>query len=77
MFKNSVFRMNVNTKKWFKAAGRRMAWTIAQTMLGFLTVGATIQSVDWKVAVETAMCAGLASLCKSIIAGVPEAAGEE
>ena len=44
MFKNSVFRVSVNTKEWFKAAGKRAAWTMAQAALALIPVGTTIEA---------------------------------
>ena len=34
MFKNPVWNVNVNTKKWFKAAGIRAVKTVAQAAVG-------------------------------------------
>lgn len=76
MFKNSVFRVSVNTKEWFKAAGKRAAWTMAQTALALIPVGTTIEAVDWKIVVSTAVCAGVISLLKSV-AGLPEVEARE
>ena len=67
MFKNSVFRVSVNTKEWFKAAGKRAAWTMAQAALALIPVGTTIEAV---------VCAGVISLLKSV-AGLPEVEARE
>lgn len=77
MFKNSVFKVNVDTKEWFKAAGKRAAWTMAQAALALIPAGATIEAVDWKIVVSTAICAGVISLLKSVVAGVPEVEAKE
>lgn len=71
MFKNCVFRASVDTKEWFKAAGKRAVWTMAESALVLIPVGATIESVDWKIVVSTALCTGIVSILKSIV-GVPE-----
>lgn len=58
-------------KDWFKAAGIRAIKTIAQTALGFITVGLTMAEIDWKAVVSVAVVAGVYSLLTSI-AGLPE-----
>lgn len=77
MFKNSVFKVNVDTKEWFKAAGKRAAWTMAQTALALIPVGATIEGVKWGTVVSTAVCAGIYSIIKSIAIGAPEVSAKE
>lgn len=77
MFKNSVFKVNVDTKKWLKAAGKRAAWTMAQTALALIPVGATMEGVNWKMVLSTAVCAGIYSIIKSVAIGAPEAAAKE
>lgn len=57
--------------KWFAAAGIRAIKTIAQTALGFITVGMTIGEVDWKNVASVAIVAGIYSLITSL-AGLPE-----
>lgn len=61
--------------KWFAAAGIRAIKTVAQTALGFITVGMTIGEVDWKNVASVAIVAGIYSLITSL-AGLPEL-GEE
>ena len=58
-------------KKWFKAAGIRAIKTVAQTMLGYITVGAAINQIDWATAGSVALVAGIYSLLTSV-AGLPE-----
>lgn len=58
-------------KKWFKAAGIRAIKTVAQTMLGYITVGAAINQIDWATAGSVALVAGVYSLLTSV-AGLPE-----
>lgn len=60
-----------NWKKWIGAAGIRAIKTIAQTALGFITVGMTIGEVDWKNVASVAIVAGVYSLITSL-AGLPE-----
>ena len=71
MFKNNVFKVSVDTKKWFKAASVRATRTMAQTAVALLPASAMIQNVDWKVVIGTAALAGVASILTSI-AGIPE-----
>ena len=63
MFKNSVLKVSVDTKKWIKAAGIRAIKTMAQT------------AVDWKMVVSSAVVAGVVSVLTSV-AGIPEVEGE-
>lgn len=57
--------------KWICAAGIRAIKTIAQTALGFITVGMTVGEVDWKNVASVAIVAGVYSLITSL-AGLPE-----
>lgn len=63
--------MNRNWKKWLAAAGIRALKTVAQTALGFITVGMAMNEVDWKNVASVAIVAGLYSLITSL-AGLPE-----
>lgn len=63
--------MTRNWKKWIYAAGIRAVKTIAQTALGFITVGMTVGEVDWKNVASVAIVAGVYSLITSL-AGLPE-----
>lgn len=75
--KNSVFRANVNTQKWFKAAAVRAVKTVAQTMLAMIPAAAAINSIDWRTILATAATAGVISIITSL-AGIPEVpAGEK
>ena len=64
-----------NLKKWFKAAGIRALYTIAETALGFITVGAAISDINWKMMASVSFVAGVASILKSIAVGIPEVPG--
>lgn len=76
MFKNCVFKVSVNTKKWVKAAGVRAIKTMAQAAIGAIGAGTMISSVDWKVVVSTAVVAGVVSVLTSV-AGLPEVESKE
>lgn len=70
MFKNTVFKPNVNTVKWIKAAGVRAVKTMAQVASSMLVIGA-FNETAWEVMVQTTLVAGLASVLTSV-AGIPE-----
>lgn len=75
MFKNCVFKVNVDTMKWFKAAGIRAIKTMAQTAVALIGTNAFITAVDWKMIVSGAVMAGIVSVLTSI-AGLPEVKAE-
>ena len=76
MFKNSVFRMNVDTIEWCKKAGVRAVKTMAQSAIGAIGAAATLGAVDWRIVCSTAALAGVLSLLTSV-AGIPEVEGTE
>lgn len=69
--KNSVFKADVNTVKWLKAAAVRAIKTMAQTALAMIPTAVMINAVDWKTVLGTAATAGVISIITSI-AGIPE-----
>lgn len=71
MFKNNVFKVSVNTQKWFKAAGVRAIKTVAQTAVATIGTAAAMGAVDWKMVVSASALAGVISMLTSI-AGIPE-----
>lgn len=75
MFKNSVFNVTVDTKKWAKAAVVRAVKTMAQTAVAVIGTAAVVSAVDWKVVVSSAVVAGVVSILTSV-AGIPEVEGE-
>ena len=60
-------------KKWCIAAGLRAIRTFAQTFVAFLTVGASMADIDWKLAASVSVVAMIASILTSIATGIPEA----
>ena len=76
MFKNCVFKPNVNTIEWFKAASVRAIKTMAQAAIGVIGSSAVISSVDWKMVVSASVVAGVVSLLTSI-AGIKEVEAKE
>lgn len=71
MFKNSVFKPNVSTAKWIKAAAVRAVKTVAQTAVASIGVSATMGEVNWQVVASTALLSGIVSVLTSIT-GIPE-----
>jgi hypothetical protein len=76
MFKNNVFKANVDTKKWFINAGIRAVKTFAQTCVAMIPVSAMVQEVDWKVIISTAALSAIVSVLTSV-AGIPEVEAKE
>ena len=74
MFKNSVFKVDVDTIKWAKAAAIRAVKTMAQSAIGAIGAAVTVGAVDWRVVGSTAVLAGVVSILTSV-AGIPEVAG--
>ena len=71
MFKNTVLKTSVDTKKWMKGAAISAVKPMAQTAVSLIPAAQMIQQVDWKVVVGTAALAGVVSVLTSI-AGIPE-----
>ena len=71
MFKNCVFKPNVNTMQWLKAALVRAIKTMAQTALSMLVVGAALSETDWVLLGSVSLSAGIASILTSIV-GIKE-----
>lgn len=59
------------TSEWAKAALIRAIKTVAQTLIGMITVGAAISEVNWGYIFSVSVVAGLVSLLTSI-GGLPE-----
>lgn len=76
MFKNCVFKPDVNTIKWCKAAGIRAIKTMAQTTIALIGTNTLISAVDWKVVASGVVMSGIVSILTSI-AGIPEVKAEE
>lgn len=60
------------TWDFWKAAFVRVLHTMAQTALGMITVGMTINEVNWLNVLSVSAVAGVISLLKSIVVSVPE-----
>lgn len=76
MFKNCVFKPNVNTVEWCKRAGVRAIKTMAQTTVSLIGTSTFINSIDWKMVVSGAIVSGVVSILTSV-AGIPEVKAKE
>lgn len=75
MFKNCVFKTNVDTIKWIKSAGVRAIKTVAQTAVAIIGTSATMGTVDWKMVASASVLAGIVSILTSV-AGIKEVQAE-
>lgn len=75
MFKNCVFKPNVDTIKWIKAAGIRAIKTVAQTSVAIIGTSVTVGTVDWKMVASASVLAGIVSILTSV-AGIKEVQAE-
>ena len=76
MFKNNVFNVSVDTKKWLKRAGVRAVKTMAQTFIATVGTATVMGAVDWKMVLSASVLAGILSIATSV-AGIPEVEAEE
>ena len=74
MFKNCVFKPDVNTAKWLKAASVRAVKTMAQTAIATIGTYATMGEVNWVMVGSASLLAGVVSILTSV-AGIPEVKG--
>ena len=66
MFKNNVFNVSVDTKKWLKKAGVRAVKTMAQTFVATVGTATVMGAVDWKMVLSASVLAGVLSIATSI-----------
>lgn len=71
MFNNTVFKPNVDTVKWIKAAGIRAIKTMAQVAIATIGTSAAMGDVNWIMVASTSTLSGILSILTSI-AGIPE-----
>lgn len=76
MFKNSVIKVSVDTKKWIKKAAVRAVKTIAQAAIAGIGTAVAMGQVDWKYVLSSAVLAGILSILTSV-AGIPEVTENE
>ena len=63
--------MSENTRKWFRAAGRRAVKTVAQTFIATVGTAAVMGEVNWPMVASASVLAGILSMATSIV-GLPE-----
>ena len=71
MFKNCVFKADVDTVQWAKAAARRARKTMAQTFVATVGAATAMGDVNWTMVASASVLAGILSMATSI-AGLPE-----
>ena len=71
MFNNTVFKPNVDTVKWIKAAGIGAIKTMAQTAIATIGVAAAMGDVNWISVGSASLLSGILSVLTSV-AGIPE-----
>lgn len=76
MFKNSVLKVSVDTKKWLKKAGVRSVKTMAQTFVATIGTAAVMQDVNWTMVLSATVLSGILSIATSV-AGIPEVQANE
>lgn len=76
MFKNNVFKADVDTMEWLKCATLRAIKTVAQSAVSMITVGQAFGEVNWTQVVSVALTSGIVSILTSV-AGIPEVKGSE
>lgn len=60
-------------KQWAKAAAIRAVRTFAQTFVGFITVGAAFDEIQWLRALSVSGVSLVLSVLTSLATGLPEA----
>lgn len=63
----------MKNKEFWIAAVHRALWTMGQTALGAIGAAKILEDVDWKYLVSASILAGIISIVKSYVVGIPEA----
>lgn len=61
-----------NFKDFIRKALIRAIWTIAETSLALIGTSTMLEEVSWKMVISSSILAGIISLLKSIVTGLPE-----
>ena len=61
-----------NFKDWFRKALIRAIWTVAETSLALIGTSTMLEEVSWKMVISSSILAGIISLLKSVVTGLPE-----
>lgn len=64
-------------KSFIKAAAIRALHTVAQTAVGVIGTSALLSEVNWSVVISASVLAGIVSILKSIVIGLPEVEGSK
>ena len=62
----------LKTKEFWESASERALWTVGQVFIAGTASAALISEVNWKEVISACILAGLVSLVKSIVVGIPE-----
>lgn len=62
-----------NLKDFAKKAAVRAAYTIAETAIGVIGTATVMGDVNWPMVASASVLAGIVSILKSVIVGLPEA----
>lgn len=76
VFKNTVFKVSVSTKKWFEATAVRTIRTMAQSAISVIGVTSVMGEVNWLVVGSSALLSGILCILTAL-AGLPEVESEE
>ena len=64
--------MKENIKAFWVAAGTRAIHTVAQSALAIISTAAVLSEVNWLEVASASLLAGVISILKSVVVGVPE-----
>lgn len=76
MFKNNVFKVSVDTKKWIESASVRALKTFAQSMASLMTIGVAMHEINWGYIASVSVVSAIYSVVTSV-AGIPEVKAKE
>ena len=71
MFEDCVFKVDVDTQQWIKAAAVRAVKTMAQTFVATIGTAAVMGDVNWQIVASASVLSGILSVATSV-AGIPE-----